>query len=396
MTKPLRVAMIAPPWLSIPPVGYGGIELVLQGLVNELVKKGLSVEFFSIGDSRLKGVKTQFYYPTEQYHHIHKPLYESAPIAITQIMYALNKIAQDGKFDIIHDHNGFLGPLVLSWATKLPNMPPALHTHHGPPFSSKEAVSRGEPDNVPMWKQFCASNRLYFVGISDSLMEKAPRELKPHMLPAVHNAIEVEKFPFTGKKKPYFFTLARFSKEKGQHLAAELCSELKYRLEMAGTVAGINTPKDLFLELSNPLSEFRNFADFRYYSDKVWPITVKNPRIRFIGNVRGRRKVRLMSEAKALLFPIDWEEPFGMAVIETLATGTPVIAMKRGSMPEIIEHGVNGFLAKSPTEFKQYMQKIDQIDPTACRKSVIKRFSAPIMAKNYINRYNQVLELDKI
>src|SRR5690606_33906727 len=107
------------------------------------------------------------------------------------------------------------------------------------------------------------------------------------------------------------------------------------------------------------------------------------PRITYSGNLGGFRKHKFIAQAKALLFPIQWEEPFGMAVIEALACGTPVVAMNRGAMPEIIEHGVTGFLANNEEEFGEYMLRVDEIDPAECRRSAEERFSAITMAESY-------------
>jgi glycosyltransferase involved in cell wall biosynthesis len=106
----------------------------------------------------------------------------------------------------------------------------------------------------------------------------------------------------------------------------------------------------------------------------------------------GKQKAKFIAEAKALLFPIEWDEPFGMAVIEALASGTPVVAMNRGAMPEIIDHGVTGFLANNEAEFFEYANRVDEIDPAACRKAVEEKFSADKMAKAYLERYKQVIE----
>lgn len=105
--------------------------------------------------------------------------------------------------------------------------------------------------------------------------------------------------------------------------------------------------------------------------------------------------MKFISEAKALLFPVTWEEPFGMAVIEALACGTPVIAMNRGAMPEIIEHGVNGFLANDEKEFAEYMERVDEIDPKECRRTVEERFSAVAMAEAYVERYKEAIALSQ-
>lgn len=145
------------------------------------------------------------------------------------------------------------------------------------------------------------------------------------------------------------------------------------------------------LELANPLSSYRSNDQFRYYSDKIYPKVLRYRSITYSGNLSGKRKLTFLSQAKALLFPICWDEPFGMAVIEALACGTPVVAMNHGAMPEIIEHGVNGFLANTEEEFIEYMGRVDEIDPHACRRSIEERFSVDAMADSYIARYKDVI-----
>lgn len=388
--KRLRVAMVAPPWLPIPPVGYGGIENVLAGLVPELVRLGVDVETFTVGESKKLGAtKKHWLYKTGQYDHIHRPLYESLPIVVSQVAFALNKIEQDGGFDLIHDHNGFIGPLAAAFTG--PSLPPMLHTLHGPPFSDP-SHPKETPDNLLMWRQLAAAKRLYIVSISKALDKLAPRALKSMLLKPVYNGINPGNFPFRKDKSDYFMTLARSHPEKGQGLAAEACAELGYKLKLAGLVADITTPKKVLLELANPLSPYRSLSDFKYFSDKIFP-HLEPGQIDYIGDVNGQRKLDLLGHARALLFPIQWDEPFGMAPIEALACGTPVIAMNRGALPEMIEHGVNGFLANNKREFKQYMKRISEIDPAACRKSVEDKFSARHMAEEYLDRYKTVLKL---
>lgn len=391
----LRVAIIAPPWLALPIKGYGGIELVLEGLVEGLRHAGVEVEIFGNGFRSIRGVKTHSLYKTEQYSQIHKPMYESLPIIIAHMQFSLNAILKDGGFDIIHDHNGFIGPALLYWATQSKHMPPAVSTWHGPPFSNKQTLDTGMPDNIPMWRQIGSPQRSFMIGISETLMKPAPKEMKASILDPVYNAINTAQFPFVEHKKNYYITLARFSRDKGQHTAAKICDKLGLRLRMAGTIAGIETNQKLLLELANPMSVFRSAEDFRYYSDKVLPYTVNNRKITYAGNVSGQYKMKFISEAKALLFPIDWEEPFGMAVIEALACGTPVVAMKRGAMPEIIEHGKNGFLANTKEEFADYVLRVGEIDPKVCRESVEKNFSSDVMAQRYIERYKEAIKLAK-
>lgn len=388
----LRVAIIAPPWLALPIRGYGGIELVLDGLIEGLLKLGVQVEVFGNGSHTTKGVKTHFLYEIEQFNHIHKPLYESLPIICAHLQFALTRIKKDSNFDIIHDHTGYLGMQLLAWATADPMLPPVVHTHHGPPFTTAHMLAQDLPDNRPYWEQLALNmERSYLVGISDALMRSAPKALKEYILPTVYNAIDVNHFHFSAVKKNYFITLARFSHDKGQHIAVKLAAKTKSRLRMAGTVAGIESNRKLLLELANPMSHFRAFDEFSYYSDKILPYVLRYPRITYSGNLKGSKKLQFISEAKALLFPIDWEEPFGMAVIEALACGTPVVAMNHGAMPEIIIHGVNGFLANNEEEFEEYMGRVDEIDPAVCRQTVAEKFSSDAMALAYIERYQEAI-----
>lgn len=395
----LRVAIIAPPWLRVPTNGYGGVETVLDNLVKGLVNNDVDVEIFGVGGRRrLCGAKIHAVTKEEQFEHILKPMYDfSLPIPAAHVLKALEMIEADGKFDIIHDHNYFIGPSLLAWATRLKSLPPAIHTIHGPPLTSEHDIASGKPDNRVFWRNVAGDHHCYFVSISDAMRRSMPRNLGNNMLATVHNAIDAKKFPFVDKagKKNYFITLARFSEEKGQHIAASLCAQLGYRLRMAGTVSAIGSARKVMLELANPLSRYRNDRDFRYYSDKILPKILRYPKITYSGMVGGKKKLKFISEAKALLFPITWEEPFGMAVIEALACGTPVVAMNRGAMPEIIQHGVNGFLANSEEEFAQYMQRIDEIDPKECRRTVEEKFSDMAMAEAYVQRYQEAIDLAK-
>lgn len=393
---PMRIAMIAPPWISIPPAGYGGIENVIKGLVDGLVKNGIEVELFTAGNSQVKGCKIHKLYKTEQREFLHRPWYESVQISIAHVQNALKLIESDGQYDLIHDHNQFVGPVILNWATRLNGLPPSVHTYHGPPFTSGDRASNLLPESDYLWDDFNEESRSYFIGISNALMQNAPEGIRKKVLECVHNAVDANDYKFQPNKKEYFITLARFSPDKGQHIAIKHCIKNGFKLRMAGTCAGMNTTEELLLELLNPESEYRRNADFRYYSDAILPATILNKSIRNVGNVSGNKKRDFIADAKALLFPIDWEEPFGMSVIEALASGTPVVAMNKGAMPEIIEHGVNGFLANSDEEFGEYMKHVGDIDPYVCRKSVESRFSIDAMATNYIKRYRQVMEMSTI
>lgn len=390
-SKKLRVAMVAPPWLALPTKGYGGIELVLQGLVHALEKAEIEVVLFANGARKLRGVNTKSLYKTEQFDHIYDPYFESFPIVQSHLLFAYNAIKEDGNFDIIHDHTPHIGPSFWALASKDKSLPPVLHTFHGPPFVAAEVDGFGSVYNTSDIEQLKDIERLYFTCISDAMTKTVPRNILPHVLKSVHNAVDLDDFTYVEQKGNYFVTLARFAPYKGQHIAARAAAKLKKRLRMAGTVSDITSNRKLLFELANPLSPYRNDAQFKYYSDKVLPHVLRHPKITYSGNLSGHRKMKFLAEAKALLFPIQWEEPFGMSVIEALACGTPVIAMRHGAMPEIIEHGVNGFLCDSEEDFIEYMQRVDEIDPRKCRQSVKKHFSSDAMATSYIDRYHEAI-----
>ncbi len=384
--------MLAPPWLPIPPDGYGGIENVLDALIPELRALGVEVELFTVGESTVPATKKHWLYQKGQYEHIHKPAYDSAVVSVAHMQFALNAIARDGNFDVIHDHTVILGPMAL--ANLADHFPPVLHTLHNPPFTTPACVKKGIPDNIVMWEQFKDAKKLYFTCISEAMTAHAPPGFRRRMLPVVYNTVNVCDFPFIEKKDDYFMTLARFHPDKGQALAVQACLDLKVPLKMAGAVAGITRPRKVLMELANPLSAYRSIVDFRYFSDQIFPYLEDNL-IQHVGELGGQVKCTFMARAKALLAPIQWDEPFGMATVEALACGTPVIAINRGAMPEIIQHGVNGFLANNMREFKQYMKRVDEIDPAACRASIEKAFSARAVAKQYVKRYNTIVKKHK-
>src|SRR5665213_2339898 len=149
--KRIRVAMIAPPWLAIPPDGYGGIENVLAVLVPSLMKLGVDVELFTVADSQVKSTKKHWLYKEHQYPKIHMPHYYAFPLLSSHLLFAINNILKDGGFDIVHDHNPYIGPSMLTHSDR--SLPPVVHTLHGPPFTTKEDLKAGEADNMQMWKQ---------------------------------------------------------------------------------------------------------------------------------------------------------------------------------------------------------------------------------------------------
>lgn len=385
--KKLKVAIIAPPWLSLYPGCFYGIENVVHHLSTNLTAQGHHVELFTVAGSKSKATRLHWYHKDDQYKHIHRPYYEVNSISISHLLYSLNKIREAGNFDIIHDHNSFIGPAVLAYAADLP---PILHTLHEP-FTDPRKLADGIPDNRLMFEQFKSIRNLYFNAVSEKQRSLAPDGLQKRIKGVIHNAINTDEYVYSEDKDDYFTIVASMSPDKGQATAAKACKELGFKLKMAGTIGGqISTPEEAEEELAKADSKLKTDKFFLYFKREVAPHLVKG-QVEYIGKISGKTQKEHYAKAKAFIFPIDWEEPFGMAVIEALASGTPVIAYKRGAMPEIIEHGVNGFLAESYDELKEYMQRVGEIDPKACRRTVEKRFSVGAMSESYAALYRKVI-----
>ncbi len=391
-----KVAIVAPPWLALPAHGYGGIELVIEGIIEGLQSiPGVDVTLFANGAHKLRSVRTKSLFSEEKFTQLYKPYFESTAVVQAHLVHAYNEILREGDYDVIHDHNPHIGPLFWSLASQRADVPPVLHTFHGPPFTANGPSNFGSVYNTADIDQLKHLGKLFVTSISEAMSATIPKSLQTRSLAAVHNAIDVDKFSFQTEKKPYFITLARFAPYKGQHIAVQAAAKLHKQLRMAGTVSDIESNSKLLAELANPLSSYRGDVQFRYYSDEILPYVLRHPKITYSGNLSGKRKMKFIAGAKALLFPIQWDEPFGMAVIEALACGTPVIAMNKGAMPEIIKHGVNGFLAEDEQEFAEYMERIDEIDPARCRESVEQHFSSSAMAASYLDRYHEVIDRAK-
>jgi glycosyltransferase involved in cell wall biosynthesis len=383
--KRLKIAMIAPAWLTVPASGYGGTEAMIHNLCRGLREAGVQVELFTVKGSTTPATRYHWTYREEQYPHLKEMMYDAAAIPTAHILGAIDRIRQGGNFDIIHDHNVIFGPSLLSGRNDLP---PVLHTLHQA-FCSPERLAQGWVDTAPMYAVLAKSGRLHFNGISRAQISEAPASVRRRMVGVIHHGIDPSEHPLITRKSDYFVNVGRIDSEKGVGLAARLCAGLGERFKMAGIIAGMNSPRALeeALTLDGPHTRL---ADFRYFRDEVAPY-LRAGEIEYVGSVFGRAKDELIGRAKAFLMPIDWEEPFGVAVIDALVCGTPVVAMRRGSMAEIIEHGVNGFLADTPEQFRKYMRRVEEIDPAACRRSVEARFSYRVMTDQYLGLYQRVV-----
>jgi glycosyltransferase involved in cell wall biosynthesis len=382
--------LIAPPWLKLYPGCFYGIEIMVQNLASSLTEMGHHVELFSVKGTKTKVTKLRYYHNHEQYEYIHRPYYEAASIIIPHIQYALNTIRKAGDFDIIHDHNSYIGPAILANATDLP---PALHTLHEP-FTNPQLLRRGIPDTRLMFDQFRHIENLYFNGVSKSQLIHAPESIKTRIKGVVYNGVDLRDHTYSDKKDNYFAFVGSLTKEKGIDTAARVCFELGLKLKIAGTIGGaIKSPAQLRRELKRTARRESRTEDPILHFFKQSVVSYLKPRqIEYMGSVTGNAKKKLFAQARAFLNPIDRDEPFGLSVVDALASGTPVVTYRRGAMPEIIKHGYNGFIADNYQEFKRYVKRVDEINPADCRKSVEERFSSSVMADNYDQLYRRIIE----
>jgi glycosyltransferase involved in cell wall biosynthesis len=366
----------AGPWLPVPPSGYGGVETMLAYLIPELRRRGHRVILGTVGESQITVDERVVRFQAGRHRHMAEPFYEAMHVTHGHMDHVLDAIGATTEIDIVHDFLEIVGPSML--ARLGPGGPPVLHT-----------LQWDLAAHADYYRRFNGHGRVFFNGISEPQMRAAPENLRRQSLGVVHNSVDVNDFEVQPAKHDYVITLARFTPDKGQDIAARVCEDLGLTLRMAGTVGGISSRELLLAELRNDAdSPLHNYRDVQFYQQ----VEREHPRAEWVGNLGGDAKKEFVARARALLMPIRWEEPFGMAVIEALASGTPVVAMKRGAMPVIIDHGYNGFLADDEEQFKHYLARIDEIQPENCRRSVEKNFSAVEMVDRYLRRYEKVLE----
>lgn len=337
----MKIALINPTVLDIPLKNYGGIEEVVYNLAVELNRQGHDVYVCAtIGSSFPEGIN-----------HI-KTIKSNLRWNITDELVSYNIYSSQIKdMDIIHDHTHLLYSYQLKESN--PNICSTLHNH----YSSYK--------NKPPILYPC------FIGVSKDQSKKISRNLG---IPVkyVYNCIDLDKYIsyYEEDKKDYYLFLSRITKEKGVHEAIQIARETNIKLYIAGEDIFIPDPK------------------YVHYIKKQCTGNIK-----YWGRVSDIKKKQLLSKAKALIFPDLWEECFGLVLLEALACGTPVIATKIGALPEIIEHNKSGYLVDHPSEIKEYLDKVEDIDPKECLKRA-ERFSVEVMTNNYIKLYKQILKGD--
>jgi glycosyltransferase involved in cell wall biosynthesis len=340
----MRIAILAPAWFAVPPTGYGGIEWVVALLADGLVDAGHEVTLFASGDSRTKAKLAYVFHDAP-----------SAQIGRTmpELQHALACYARADEFDVINDHSGMLGA-VLGGSVDTP----VVHTVHGPldgdPGEVYELINEVAPQ-VGM--------------ISISMNQRKPR---PHLnwVANCHNALDFSVYPFKPTRGNYLLFLGRLSPDKGAHRAIAVAMEMGLPLKIAGKK---QDPKEL-----------------TYFHEFVEPHLVDG--IEYLGEVSHGEKVELLQNARATLFPIEWEEPFGLVMIESMACGTPVIATRWGAVPEVIDHGHSGIIVDDYRIIPVALEEADKLDPYDIRRYVEQEFSAERMVSDYIAAYRTITE----
>ena len=339
----MRVALLSTVWFPVPPTGYGGIEWVVSLLADGLVDAGHDVTLFASGDSR---TKAELAY-----------VYETAPSAeigksSVEIRHALACLERADEFDVVHDHSG---PPAAALAGAIRT--PAVHTVHGPLL--------GEPGEV--YEQIArVAPRTHLVSLS--MNQRAPHPDLPWVA-NVPNALDFSVYPAQPHRGDYLFFLGRMSPEKGAHRAVAVAVESGLPLLLAG--------------------KRREPAEQQYVPELVEP-HLRPGQIEYLGEVTHGEKVELLQNARATLFPVDWEEPFGLVMIESMACGTPVIAARRGSVPEVIEDGRTGIVVDDYSEMAGAIERADLLDPVELRTAAAERFSRERMVSDYVAVYERI------
>jgi glycosyltransferase involved in cell wall biosynthesis len=373
VTKPaLTVLVNAGPWLPVPPPDYGGIENVVGTLVPELRARGHRVILATIGESAVEADEVLTVFDRGQFGEITGPYNQMMGIAHAHMGAVLARLRAGGPagdVDLVHDHLEVVGPALLAAAGDA--VPPVLQTLHWDLAKHPDFYAR-----------FDGGGRIFFAGVSGSQLARAHPALRRQALGAIPLATPLPDLPLA-EPGDHLLGLGRLTEVKGYDLAARAARRLGLSLVLAGPVAGYGS--------AAALAGAADLPDVRYFRDRVEPELGAG--VRWIGSVGGAAKEELLRTARAVVFPLRWDEPGGTAVVEALAHGVPVVAMRRGVLPELVDHGVTGWLATSEEEFADYLLRVDELDREACRAVAESRFSPAAMAARYETFYRHVLNL---
>ena len=338
----MKIAQVAPLHESVPPKLYGGTERVVSYLTDELVNLGHDVTLFASGDSI---TKAQLVAPCQRALRLDQHCIDPLAHHITMLE-LINQEA--GSFDVIHFHIDYLHfPLFRKLKDK------TVTTLHG---------RLDLPDLIPLYRQF---NDISVVSISRS--QRQPLHWA-NWVGNVYHGIPAHLYTYREEGGEYLAFLGRISPEKRVDRAIAIAKEVGLPIRIAAKVDKV---------------------DQVYFDEIIRPL-LNHPLVDYIGEIGEKEKDSFLGHAKALLFPIDWPEPFGLVMIEALACGTPVVAYHRGSVPEVLEHGVTGFIVQGFQEAVMALNNLGTISRAQCRREFEKRFTSTIMAKEYLSLYQLI------
>ncbi len=344
----MRIAQVAPTYERVPPRTYGGTELIVQLVTDELVARGHDVTLFASGDSvttatlhSVTPVARRYGEPSgdgpAHAEYLHLANVQAAFLAATE-----------GRFDVVHSHAGIEG-LVLGAMSRTP----VVSTMHNPFV----------PETTPVWDAYPWAHHAVSAASAATFPARGAR-------PPIHHGIDVQSFRFGERPDGNFLLfLGRFSRAKGADRAIEAATRAGRRLILAGKI--------------DP-------ADAAHVASTIRPM-LDGDRIRYIGEVDGATKRDLLARADALLFPIEWDEPFGLVMVEALASGTPVVGFRRASVPEVVDDGRTGFVVDDIDGMVDAIGRIGTLDRGACRAAAEERFTVRRMVDDVEAMYRAVL-----
>jgi glycosyltransferase involved in cell wall biosynthesis len=343
----MRIAQLAPTYERVPPAAYGGTELIVALVTDELVRRGHDVTLYASGDSETGAALRSVTPRAVRYGDVVDGVRHAEYFQLVNAQVCFVDAA-GGAFDIVHNHAGIEGLVLAAHART-----PVLTTNHNPFV----------PQTQPVWDAYpWAHNSL---SAASAATFPARGAIDP-----IHHGIDVASFPFGERPSGDLLFLGRFSPEKGAARAIDAAERAGRRLILAGKV--------------DP-------ADQEHFATAIKP-RIDGDRIRYVGEVDGPQKRELLADAPALLFPIEWDEPFGLVMIEALSCGTPVLGLRRASVPEVVEDGVTGFVVDDVDALAAAIDRVGALDRRICRRRAEERFGFARMVDDYERAYEAVIE----